>query len=384
MKTIFRILLFATLILPVSSCEEDERAKPTLATPLDFKASKGEFEATIQLEWQPTLNATNYELYKSDSPTGTYTKIGHATEAKFEDNAIGQPLTQFFYKVKAVNSATVFSDFSESDYGYASGKPEYAIRSFGQQGTADDQFGFNPFISIDENDMLYVSDTDQYAIKRFAVSGEFKGLFKSGVASRAPVFIENKTCTSKESGILVIEEDGKDPIQVDTDMAIVGQMTGSADGYIYFAVNFSSMYGFDHHRIYKYDLAGNAITSWGSRGNGEGQLDEPWGVFLYKDNVVVTCQKNLRAQFFSTAGQFIRSIDFSNIATVLHGNYIKDDYLYIAAGSFIIKSDLEGKIVEKIGEGLLTYATSVVVDSQNNIIVSDAYGRKISVFRKKG
>src|SRR5258706_13773321 len=139
-------------------------------------------------------------------------------------------------------------------------------------------------------------------------------------------------------------------------------MTVDSNGNIFFAVNHNLDEGYNHHRIYKYDINGNFIMSWGSKGNEEGQLNEPWGVTLYKENIIVTCQLNLRAQFFSTSGQFIKSIDLSKIANITYGNYVKDDVLYIAAGSFVLKTDLDGKIIEKIVEDSLNNAKSIIVE----------------------
>jgi hypothetical protein len=256
------------------------------------------------------------------------------------------------------------------------------IGSFGQAGYGEDQFGFVALISIDDNDILYLSDTDQRNIKIYTVDGSFQGLLKSNVSSRAPIFVGDKIITTAGED-LVIEESGQLYIGVNTELNMVGQMAGNKEGYVYFAVNFNPYERYEHHRIYKYDLKGNLVTSWGEKGHREGQLKDPWGVSLYKGEVVVTCQSNPRAQFFTRKGKFIRSIDLSRIASSTYGNYIKDDFLYVACGSFVVKTDLEGRVIKKIGEGTLDFATSVVVDNEGNVIVADPYSRRIVVFKKR-
>jgi hypothetical protein len=356
-------------------------AKPSLEKPIGLTATKGEFGAKIVLEWNPSPNTTSYEIYKLDNLTGKYSQIGTSIDKAYEDVNIEKTLTQYFYKVRAFNSETVFSDYSEVDFGYTSGKPYDLVRSFGQEGTAVDQFGFVALISIDNNDLLYLNDGTQNNIKIYSLEGSFQGLLKSNVDSQAPLFIGSKVVTSQGES-LVIEESGQPSINIATGLNIVGQMAHDNDGNIYLAVNHNSIEGYNHHRIYKYDLSGAYITNWGSKGTGDGQLNEPWGVSISADNVIVTCQINRNAQFFNKAGQYLKSIDFTAFANITYGNFVRDNYLYVAAGSSILKTDLDGKVIEKIGEGILTNATSVVVANNGDIIVTEPYSRKIRVFRK--
>jgi hypothetical protein len=281
--------------------------------------------------------------------------------------------------VRAHNSATVFGELSDADYGYTTGKAYDIVRVFGKEGTHDDEFGFIPLISIDNTDMLYLVDQYQSKIKKFSVDGTYQGLLKSNVDSQAPAFFGNETITSQGQN-LVIDDNGQPKANVATGVNINGQMTVDNNGNIYFPTDWSPVDGFDHHRIYSYDINGNYLGNWGTKGTGEGQLSSPWGVSFYKDNIVVTCQENPRAQFFSTSGQYIRSIDFSSVTSVTYGNFLKDDVLYVAAGAFVIKTDLDGKFFERIGEGVVGLASSVVVDSSGNVIVTDPYMRKIYVF----
>src|SRR5258706_4420663 len=86
-------------------------AKPTLERPLGLMVSKGNFGSKIWIQWNPAPNAIRYEIYKLDSNSNKYIKIGLSSETSFEDKAIQSPLTQYFYKVRAFNSEIVFSDF---------------------------------------------------------------------------------------------------------------------------------------------------------------------------------------------------------------------------------------------------------------------------------
>ena len=60
--------------------------------------------------------------------------------------------------------------------------------------------------------------------------------------------------------------------------------------------------------VQKFDTNGNLITTWGSRGSGNGQFFGPWGIFfnpLYGNNVYVADTGNERIQEFDSNGKFI-------------------------------------------------------------------------------
>ncbi|MBP5135162.1 MAG: hypothetical protein ILP24_05320, partial [Paludibacteraceae bacterium] len=58
----------------------------------------------INLSWGAVDAATSYEVYRSTSSDGTYTKVGTPTANSYTDNAVN-PNTTYFYKVVSVNGA---------------------------------------------------------------------------------------------------------------------------------------------------------------------------------------------------------------------------------------------------------------------------------------
>lgn len=359
------------------SCKEEEVI--LLDRPVNLTASKGTFKDKILVEWTPIPGAENYEVYRTTLAGKEYLKVSEGPSSSFTDENISAPMTDFYYKVRVFNSESAYSEFSDVDFGYSNGENYQLIRSFGEEGSSPSQFGFVALISLDTDGIIYLSDGTQANIKKYTSSGEYLGLLKSGVDSQAPIFLGETVVTS--NGYDLVIENITTTVN-ETGMNIVGQLTHDNNSNIYFAVNFNTAEGYNHHRIYKYDIDGNFIDSFGSKGSQPGQFNEPWGVSFSNDQIIVTSQLGKKAVFFTTDGDFVKEIDFSGIADILYGNFVKDGVLYIAAAEFIIKTDLEGSKVEKIGEGILTRATSVVVDDSGNVIVTEPYERKIRIFHE--
>jgi PKD repeat protein len=94
---------------------------------------------------------------------------------------------------------------------------------------------------------------------------------------------------------------------------------------------------------------GVGITQWGSRGSGDGQFYEPYGVALdSSDNVYVADSYNNRIQKFTSSGKFITK--------------------WGSSGS---------------GDGEFNGPESVAVDSSGNVYVADMGNNRIQVFTSK-
>jgi hypothetical protein len=347
-----------------------------LDRPSNFTASKGTYGTKIGIQWSAVSGGITYDIYRKKPGDVDYSHLAYTTSRSFSDEDVASPLLNYYYKVRVYNNEFEYSAFSDADFGF---KQKYQlVTSFGEQGSSPNQFSFVALISMDNAGILYLAD--DYNIKKYTSAGEFLGLFKSTGDTQAPLFVGNRVVTSANYN-LVIEENNSVIANIPTGMNIVGQFATDGSN-IYVAVNYNPAEGYNHHKIYKYDLNGNLLTSFGSKGSQPGQFNEPWGVSFYQDQIIVTSQLGKKAVFFTTSGQFVKEIDFSGIANITYGNFVKDGWLYVAAGAFVIKTDLQGNGMEKIGEGMLSSATSVVVDDSGNVIVAEPYQRKIRVFHQ--
>lgn len=64
----------------------------------------------VVLSWNSVSNATNYQIFRSSSASGSYSKIGDSSYSSYSDNNVSIGKT-YYYKVKATNSAGT-SDYS--------------------------------------------------------------------------------------------------------------------------------------------------------------------------------------------------------------------------------------------------------------------------------
>jgi fibronectin type 3 domain-containing protein len=79
-----------------------------LAAPANLRVSSVN-GAKVSLEWNSVTNATSYNVYRSSSSSGTYTKMLTVSATSYTDSSLSNNTT-YYYKVKAVNNS------SESDY----------------------------------------------------------------------------------------------------------------------------------------------------------------------------------------------------------------------------------------------------------------------------
>jgi len=139
--------------------------------------------------------------------------------------------------------------------------------SFGTNGTADGQFGLLRGIGIGPNDEVYVADTGKGKVQVFSRDGVFLRSFGQG------------RFTGDMRGVTVDADDG---------WVYVSDTNGN--------------------QVEKFDLSGNWLATWGSKGTGNGQFgDGPREIAIGPDNnVFVTDFGNNRVNVYTPTGAFVR------------------------------------------------------------------------------
>lgn len=80
------------------------------------------------------------------------------------------------------------------------------------------------------------------------------------------------------------------------------------------------------HAIFKFDLDGNFIKKIGTLGQGPGDFNKPYTVYIYKNKMIVGDNGNMRIQILSLNGDYEKSIKIINI---MHQFVITDNRIFM-------------------------------------------------------
>jgi len=383
----FLCLLITSCFL--SSCEKDGstltdtvRITDTagLDRPINVKATKGIYGTKITISWTPMPLAQKYQLYKFDDVTQKYFLLKELTDTTYDDTAIGKALTKNFYRVRTYNTSTTFSRYSDADYGYTSGLNYYRALSFGSEGNGLGQFSFAYHVETDKVGNIYVSDEGSNRVQKFGSNGSYIELFYAGSGARGIGFFDNGNYVAtrtQSSSYIQLFNSNKQLLREwgvygtgDNGFGNVEELTIDDDQNIWIVDSLND-------RIKKYNSSGQLLLVFGTEGKNNGQFYTPIGICYFKGNIYVTDAG--RVQVFDKNGKYLRTWKSSDNYMAIKA---KGDYLYIAAIKYIIKTDANGDVQEKIGAGQLDYARGVAVGPNDEVIACDIYVRKIVVYKK--
>ncbi|WP_045573854.1 fibronectin type III domain-containing protein, partial [Desulfosporosinus sp. I2] len=103
--TLVLCLLISTLIFPKNTLALSTPLAPTNLTATVSSTNQ------INLTWNPASYATGYYVYRSTSPTGTYSIIATPQTTSYIDSSLSLNTT-YYYKVRAINSVGTSSESS--------------------------------------------------------------------------------------------------------------------------------------------------------------------------------------------------------------------------------------------------------------------------------
>ena len=276
--------------------------------------------------WSAGYNAGKYdrlytELFESKDPWKVF-RLLKENNIRYVvyDNAVRQG--QFIKRPNQALYATYFSKvFEDNRYnGLVIYKvpdtpppkltklPEGVSNMFdGGRGTGKGQFDSPTGIAVDRSGNLLIADTGNGRIEKFSPTGSFitsMGLFE------AP----NGIAVDHGGNIYVAEIGSKHSVQkLDPEGKFLAEWKGPDPGFYgprRIAIGpDESVYVVDQGRtrIVKFRSDGQVLTSWGSKGNGDGQFDDPTSVAVDTTNnkVYVADPINRRIQVFDSDGKFL-------------------------------------------------------------------------------
>jgi DNA-binding beta-propeller fold protein YncE len=148
------------------------------------------------------------------------------------------------------------------------------------------------------------------------------------------------------------------------------------------------------HKIYAFNKNGEAVSSFGSRGDKAGQFNFPTHIFWSPSGLLyVTDAMNFRIQVFSDGGRFVTSFghhgdgsgDFSSPKGVVVDKtgviYVVDTLfdniqLFDERGDFLLTLGSRGG-----GQGEFWLPSGLYLDEREKLYVSDTYNQRVQVFQ---
>ena len=174
-----------------------------------------------------------------------------------------------------------------------------------------------------------------------------------------------------------------DSLSMPTDVAV------SAQGRVYIVDS-------GRHRIMSYDAVANTLGSFGSEGDGEGQLSGPVGIDVdSKGNIYVADKNNNRVQVFKADGSFQRSLPVEEAGTAAMpvdvAVSINSKTLYVTTNDThkVLAVTSRGKPTTAWGgqgeePGQFNYPATLTVDVSGNVLVVDVINARVQVFTEEG
>lgn len=264
------------------------------------------------------------------------------------------------------------------------------IRGFGGFGNTLNNF-INPASILVDEDYIYVCDLYSNKVKVFRHTGEFAGFFieypkmmptSIAIDSNFNLWITDKNddtvkVFSIDNNLKMIigkSGSGKKEFKTPLDIKILGDRVYVLDS--------------GNARMQVFNLMGNYLYDFGITGIDDGKLYCPNSFSFDKDgNLWITESCLKRVQIFDKNGKFIKKVldKFGAIGTI--ENY--DNYMIISNldDNKIYIFDLDGKIVDKIGdeiESKVYFPQGISILSDGKIVVANSGTSTISIFDEKG
>ena len=183
----------------------------------------------------------------------------------------------------------------------------------GGQGTAHGQFDSPHGIAADSAGNVFIADTNNGRIEKFSPTGTFVSSIGSKGAGYGQLGDPNGIRIDRAGNIYVAEASNHRIQKLAADGTYLAEWKGPDPGFygprkIAIASD-QSLYVVDQGRtrIVKFDQNFKPLATWGQKGNGDGQFDDPTSVAVdaTTNKVYVADPRNQRIQVFDLNGKFL-------------------------------------------------------------------------------
>jgi DNA-binding beta-propeller fold protein YncE len=283
--------------------------------------------------WSAGYNAGKYdrlysELFEGKDPWKVYHLLkGNGIKYVVYDNAVRQG--QFIKRPNEQLYATYFPKvFEDSRYNglviykvpdtpppRLSALPEAVSNMFeGGKGTGKGEFDSPMGIAVDSSGNILVADTGNGRIEKFSPTGTFVSAIGTKGSGHGQLGGPNGIAIDRAGNIYVAEVASNHRVQkLASDGTFIAEWKGPDLGFYgprRIAIGpDDSVYVVDqgHTRIVKFNPDGRVLAVWGTKGNGDGQFDDPTSVAVdpTTNKVYVADPMNKRIQVFDSDGKFL-------------------------------------------------------------------------------
>jgi DNA-binding beta-propeller fold protein YncE len=267
------------------------------------------------------------ELFESKDPWKVYHLLKeNGISYVAYDNAIFQ--AQFIRRPNRDLYATYFPKvFDASNYNgmiiykvpdtpppKLSNLPESVSSMFeGGKGAGKGEFDLPTGIAVDANGNVLVADTNNGRIEKFSPAGSFLSILGSRGTGQGQLAAPNGIAVDRTGNIYVADASNHRVQKLAADGTSIAEWKGPDAGFYgprRIAIGpDQSIYVVDQGRtrIVKFNPDGNVLTVWGTKGNGDGQFDDPTSVAVdpTTNKVYVADPHNKRIQVFDANGKFL-------------------------------------------------------------------------------
>ena len=192
--------------------------------------------------------------------------------------------------------------------------PQSATNTFqGGKGTGRGQFDSPTGIAVDGSGNVLVADTGNGRIEKFSPTGAFLSIIGTKGSGQGQFAQPNGIAIDRVGNIYVADAGNHRVLKLKPDGTFIAEWKGPELGFYgprRIAIGpDDSIYVVDqgHNRIVKFSPDGEVLASWGSKGNGDGQFNDPTSVAVdpATNKIYVADPINKRIQVFDSNGKFL-------------------------------------------------------------------------------
>ena len=267
------------------------------------------------------------ELFESKDPWKVYHLLkGNGISYVGYDNAVRQ--AQFIRRPNQELYATYFQKvFDASNYNgmiiykvpdtappKLSSLPESVSNMLeGGKGTGKGEFDMPMGITVDAKGNVLVADTNNGRIEKFSPTGAFLSIMGNKGFGQGLLAAPNGIAVDRNGNLYVADAGNHHVQKLAADGTFIAEWKGPDAGFYgprRIAIGpDDSIYIVDQGRtrIVKFNPDGRVLAIWGTKGNGNGQFDDPTSVAVdpTTDKVYVADPRNKRVQVFDANGKFL-------------------------------------------------------------------------------